>query len=157
LLVRYWRHARLRYVALALTVLCLHVALVSSFLAWHGGHCYGSRYSSDMVPWFALLAIVAIEARRRWNAVNPTGPSPLRDRLEWSFALLLLIWSIGLNGIGATSIRASYWNAIPTNVDQDHRRLWDWRDPPFLRPFEATETSPLTGQKFHEQKIILHC
>jgi hypothetical protein len=34
---------------------------------------------------------------------------------------------------GALDISGYAWNADPVSVDAHPERLWDWRDPPFLR------------------------
>jgi len=132
LLVRYRQALRTRLVILSISVVAVHLRLISGFGMWWAGHCYGPRLSTDLVPWFALLGILAIEARLQWRKKNPTQDSVLRARTEWSFAALLLVCSITLNGIGAISRDALAWNVRPTNIDQDGSRLWDWRHPPFL-------------------------
>ncbi len=134
LLVRYRKYLRPRLTSVALGVACIHILFMGAYKHWHGGHCYGARYCSDVVPWFALLGILAIEARVRWASANQDSSSVWRNRSEWSFASILLGWSIVLNGIGAFSWGAWYWNAKPTNVDYDLARLWDWKHPPFLEP-----------------------
>jgi hypothetical protein len=132
LLVWYRRNLRVHLAVLAGAVICLHLLLISAYGPWHGGHCYGARYSTDLVPWFALLAVLAFEARLQWRAANPARDSVFRIRTESSFAVLLLVCSVTLNGIGALSIDAWWWNVRPTNIDHDLSRLWDWRHPPFL-------------------------
>jgi hypothetical protein len=46
-----------------------------------------------------------------------------------------------MHGIAAASIEPIRWNHIPTDIDAEPARLWDWRDPPFARGW-----SSLTGQ-----------
>jgi hypothetical protein len=132
LLVRYRRSCRPRLVVMAVGVVLIHLVAISLVLPWNGGHCYGPRLSTDLVPWFALLGMLAVEARLRWRENNPAQDSLFRVRTEWSFAMLLLVCSVTLNGIGAISLDAWRWNALPTNVDQDSSRVWDWRHPQFL-------------------------
>ena len=133
LLVRYRKQLRPGLTWLALGIVCVHLVFMSAYANWHGGHCYGPRYCTDVIPWFALLSILAVEARLRWTAANPTANSVRRVRVEWSFALLLLGFSMVLNGIGGTSVNAWYWNALPSDVDHNLARLWDWKHPPFVQ------------------------
>ena len=132
LLVRYRQALRTRLFILSISVVGAHLILISGFILWYAGHCYGPRLSTDLVPWFALLGMLAIEARLQWREKNPTQDSVLRLRTEWGFAALLLVCSATLNGIGAISRDASAWNVRPTNIDEDVGRLWDWKHPQFL-------------------------
>jgi hypothetical protein len=145
LLVRYRQALRTRLFTLSISVVGVHLILISGFVLWYGGHCYGPRLSTDLVPWFALLGMLAIKARLQWREKNPTQDSVLRARTEWSFAALLLVCSATLNGIGAISLDASAWNVRPTNIDQDLSRLWDWRHPQFLGvPRDTTRADTAT-------------
>jgi hypothetical protein len=98
---RYRRSWRPRLVVMAVSVVFVHLVLISGLSGWHGGHCYGPRLSTDLVPWLALLGMLAVEARLQWRDRNPAQDSVFRVRTEWSFAVLLLVCSVTLNGIGA--------------------------------------------------------
>jgi len=130
LLVRYWSVARTNLAVLAGGVTGTHILLCAAYWGWSGGHCYGARYSTDVVPWLALLGTLAVDARLK--ASDQSRIPGLRSVFEISFATLLLVCSATLNGIGAMSIDAWRWNTTPTNIDSDGSRLWDWRHPPFL-------------------------
>ena len=132
LLVRYRQTLRTRLFVLAISVVGVHMIMISGFVMWWAGHCYGPRLSTDLVPWFALLGILAVEARLKWREQNPTQDSLLRWRTEWSFAALLLLCSMIFNGIGAISADAWAWNSRPANIDDNPSRLWDWKAPQFL-------------------------
>jgi hypothetical protein len=138
LLIRYRRYLRQRLTILAVGIICVHVIIIAGYVRWYGGHSYGPRYCTDIVPWFALLTMLAIEARSKWALTSSASNFRARSRVEWSVAALLLTWSIAINGIGAISERAFQWNTIPTNIDNDHGRLWDWKHPPFLEPIAPT-------------------
>jgi hypothetical protein len=129
LLWRYRSQLRPHLTWLALGIVVVHVVFMSAYKFWYGGHCYGPRYCTDVIPWFALLGVLGVEARQRSAALSPTRGT----RLEWSVGLLLLGWSVLLNGIGGTSVNAWYWNVIPKNIDHDLSRLWDWKNPPFVQ------------------------
>jgi hypothetical protein len=144
LLGRYRSTSRLHLIILAAGVVATHLILISGYLGWHGGFCYGPRLSTDVVPWFALLGILAVEARLRWHEENKIHDSLFRMRTEWSFAILLLVCSITLNGIGATWADTQKWNALPLSIDVSQSRLWDWKHPQFLgvpRPATAVQES----------------
>src|SRR6185369_7441598 len=103
LLIRYRDLVRKRLVVLALSAVGALLLAISFYYPWHGGHCYGPRLTTDLVPWLALLAMLAVEARLRWQNENPQRDSRPRVVLEWSIAILLLLCSVTLNGIGAVS------------------------------------------------------
>jgi hypothetical protein len=131
LLARYRPIWRPGLVLLAVGVICVHLIIISLVIGWHGGHCYGPRLSTDLVPWFALLGILAVQARLSWHQKKP-GDSVLRKGIEWSIAVVLIACSIILNGIGGVWEGALRWNRWPTNIDHDVSRVWDWKHPQFL-------------------------
>jgi hypothetical protein len=49
-----------------------------------------------------------------------------------TFAALAAI-GIAIHAHGAIDKRTWLWNSTPANVDYAPERLWDFRDPPFLR------------------------
>lgn len=132
LLVRYRNELRPRLPVLAIAIIICHLLVTSKFRHWHGGHCYGPRYATDLVPWFALLAILALEARLKWRVQNAARDSEWRVGIEGSVAALLLAAGITLNGIAAFSLGVWLWNAQPTDIMGDTARLWDWKHPQFL-------------------------
>jgi hypothetical protein len=146
LLLRYGRSSRGRLVALASGVIFAHVVVISLFIPWDAGHCYGPRLSTDLVPWFALLGMLAIKARLQWREKNPTQDSVLRVRTEWSFAVLLLVCSVTLNGIAAVFSSVWLWNTRPINIDEKESPAWDWRHPQFLGvPRDSAIRGPGSG------------
>jgi hypothetical protein len=129
LLIRYRRHlAFKRLVALSLPVIAAHVIVVSGFVPWYGGHSFGPRYTTGLVPWFSLLAILGIKARVTSGA---TDVSWLR-RLEAFAGIVLLLASVAINYAGATKPRTAIWNLHPVNIDDQPSRIWDWKHPQFL-------------------------
>lgn len=106
--------------ALALTALgvCFsHWQLVSLFRNWWGGQSFGPRLMSDLVPWFFLLAVLAVVALRsaegagefRWTALKRVGVASI------------VAISVFINLRGATSLEA-----------QRGAGIWNWRYPSFL-------------------------
>jgi hypothetical protein len=106
-------------------IIGLHLVAISSFPHWWGGHCYGPRFFSDMVPYLTyflipvLSGLAGLPARRRMAAV--------------SGFVLLAAASLFMHYRGAVTWDVYQWNAEPVSVDVDPARLWDWRDPQFLR------------------------
>jgi hypothetical protein len=100
-------------------VVVMHVALVSSWRCWWGGHCWGSRLVSEVVPLCALLMLRPLAAL--WAV--PSG-----RRLIVGVGLLA-----ALLHLPAVLLHADQWNAI-TFADQAPERLWSWIDAPFLFP-----------------------
>jgi len=49
-----------------------------------------------------------------------------------AFVVLIGV-SAFIHGRGARKPDGYLWNVTPVNVDQSPSRLWDWRDPQFLR------------------------
>jgi hypothetical protein len=105
-------------------LMAVHVAVVATFWHWWGGHGYGARLMTDLLPWLFVLVLFCL---RDWQ-----GPSTTRaagQKRVWVLALLL---SVALNLPAATSFRSSLWNWCPEDVDVRRERLLDWGDPQFL-------------------------
>jgi hypothetical protein len=133
LLIRYRsKIAHPKLLVMSLSIAIVHLIIASGFVPWHGGHSYGPRYSTGLVPWFALLGILSLEARLGWQNEKATDDSAFRGKLEWTFGAILLICSVTLNGLGATAWRTALWNLNPVNVDEAPERVWDWKHPQFL-------------------------
>ena len=132
LLISYWPGRRPRLLIMAAAIVFAHLIIISLVTGWHGGHCYGPRLSMDVVPWLALLGMLAVKARLLWHDNNPTRDCKLRIRTEWSVAGLLLVCSVVLNCIGAVWLGPWEWNMRPNNIDYNLSRVWDWKHPQFL-------------------------
>lgn len=133
LLIRYRSEIPLpRLVLISLSVVAIHLVIVSGFVPWYGGHSYGPRYSTGIVPWFSLLAIMAVKSRLNWREKHAVTDSSARWRTEWTCGAMLLLCSMTLNALGATAHRTWLWNIRPINIDEAPERVWDWRHPQFL-------------------------
>ena len=134
LMARYWPSVTMpRLVVLALGVIVVHLAVISGLApGWFGGHGYGPRLSTDMVPWFALLGIFGVQARLRWRDAHLTRDSLFRWRAEWTVGAVLLLCSITLHGIGAVSPRPWHWLLQPADIGETPHRIWDWKHPQFV-------------------------
>jgi hypothetical protein len=142
LLVKHWRGLRYKaLVGLAMFVFACHMVVLSGFGHWWGGHSYGARLTTSLLPWFVLLGVIATDAMRRSSdamrrSTNQEGLSPRRRVwIVGPIAGLLCIASVIINAIGAFSDETSRWNFAPQDIDQRPARLWCWRRPQFLAPF----------------------
>ena len=92
---------------------------------WWGGHCYGPRYFTDLMPILLFFLIPLFES---WNDRGPW--------LRQTAAVLFLVLAgagVFIHARGANSAEVWRWNTDPVNVNLQPRRIWDWHDPQFLR------------------------
>lgn len=111
---------------LASSVIAAHVLIAGANVAWWGGHSYGPRLHTDLVPWFVVLATLTLAAVR-------AAPEPPAAK-AWRAAVLgaLAAWGIVLHGWGAVEAATVRWNYLPASVDERPQALWSWRDAQFL-------------------------
>jgi hypothetical protein len=108
-----------------LAIFVLHLAAISSFQHWWGGHSFGPRFLCDMVPYLTYLTGAAIVRLARHAG---------RARIAYAICFAVLVEvSVFMHSRGALSQATYAWNAEPVNVDQHTSRIWDWRDAQFLR------------------------
>lgn len=115
---------------LASLVLYLGYSLYS---VWWGGHSYGPRYLLDFIVLLTPPAAVAIDQY-------------IRTRWARAVCVLALAWSMVAAGTGA--FFADNWNTFPDEIDRNHGRLWDWRDPQIVRAWK-TGPSPQNFNLFN--------
>ncbi|MDD3926895.1 MAG: hypothetical protein PHT33_09580 [bacterium] len=107
------------------TIIVLHWFVISSFSHWWGGHSFGPRFFTDMMPYFMCFIIsIAVTIRQS----NPTSKY-LFSSIFIAFALI----SFAMHYRGANDWSVFSWNSTPVNVDCCPERLWDWHDTQFLR------------------------
>lgn len=68
-------------------------------------------------------------------------PLPRRAVLGSGFACLVAV-SFFINFRGANTWAVYRWNAIPTNVDTEPSREWDWIDVQFMREIWESPAPP---------------
>jgi hypothetical protein len=132
LLIRYRAdlcHRRL--VILALSILGAHLIVISGFAHWWGGHSFGPRFTTGIIPWIVLLAILGLAAMSK-SRIHQAGAGRLEQRVALSVGVILLAASIFTNARGALYAETLEWNSKPQNVDDHPERLWNWRYPQFL-------------------------
>ncbi len=132
LLIRYQNRLALpKLVVMSLGVVVVHLIIVSGFVPWYGGHSYGPRYTTGLVPWFSLLGILAVKSKLGPNEKDLVNDSNAVWRTDWTVGAILLLCSMTLNALGATAHRTWRWNSTPVNVDTAPERVWDWEHPQF--------------------------
>ena len=92
-----------------------YLIILSKYSVWWGGHCFGPRYWTDVIPLFAIVFAFGLE----WMME--------RRRMLLVVSAITVVFSIAVQSIGAFCY-PSTWNFEPRNVDLHHERLWDWRD-----------------------------
>jgi hypothetical protein len=106
-------------------ILVLHWMVSALHPNWWGGHSYGPRYLTDTLPYlvyFLFPALCALSRLRGW-----------RKTVVVSVLVATAALSVGIHWRGATNRVVYAWNAGPVSVDVQPSRVWDWRDPQFLR------------------------
>jgi hypothetical protein len=122
LVVRYWRSLPLRRLIMpALVTVLAYVMLIAAFDQWHGGHSYGPRYLTPLVPWLVLLAALGLHALLERRAPGM--------RIELAAGAVLLVCSVLVQARGACAPETWAWNKTPSDVSLHPERVWSWRDP----------------------------
>lgn len=142
LLVKYWKFVKVPKLAtLSLAVVAIHFLVVPGCLSnWSGGHCYGPRMTTDLLPWLALLATLGVDAvRTAWLQEANSGLSLLN--LDFSKKAVLIVAIITISFSLFTHYRGAFhpitfsWNNSLPADGKGSDILWSWRDPQFLRGF----------------------
>jgi len=108
-----------------MAIVALHWLLVSSFEDWIGGHGFGPRYMSDVSPILIYFLIPAFERIREMPRRRALAAASL-------FALLAAA-GVAIHFRGAARWSCWEWNTAPVDINRSQWRVWDWRDPAFLR------------------------
>ena len=99
--------------------------LLASFKVWWAGDAYGPRFFTDVMPFFVLLALPAVDhiAQHRFE----------RNSLVVAVVSIAFVWSLFVEVQGAT-LRSSWcWNVEPVSINAHPNNAWNWADPQFLR------------------------
>ena len=108
-------------------IIALHLVAVSKLPKWWGGHSYGPRFFSDMIPYLVFFLIPAVEYL--FNTKN----NKIRIRIFRILFVSCIVLSFLIHFRGANYWAVYQWNVEPINIDRKPSRLWDWKDPQFLR------------------------
>ena len=101
--------------AWCLTAAVVQYLVYGSYAVWWGGHTYGPRYLTDLLPLLLPLAAAGLAAAQ----LRPIARAGLA---------IALSWSILVAATGAFVYPNDVWNLDPRNVDRYHRRLWSIED-----------------------------
>ncbi|MGI9033792.1 MAG: hypothetical protein ACR2HY_08990 [Acidimicrobiales bacterium] len=101
---------------------------------WWGGHAFGPRFMTDVLPLLAYLSVPAVEALIR--ALRAPAPSALAKAAAGATAVAVVM-SVAVNAEGAYLRSSTCWNARPVNIDRKPSRVWDLRDPQILAGYRA--------------------
>src|SRR6185503_68750 len=108
LLIRYRHHIKSpRLVWIGVSVIVSHLFVTSASRQWWGGHAFGARFTTGLVPWFVLLAIIGIQAMLPSRVSGSS--SNLNRRMELAAGATLLLLSITINGLGAIDHSTWAW------------------------------------------------
>lgn len=131
LCVRFWTSVEYRGLwTLGLLTCCAYLGMISLWPVWWGGHCFGPRLTSEIVPWLVLLTILGAHARRQHLQHRPAGLN-CGWWLQTTLAGILVAASVVIHGIGANSSATAEWNQVLA-VDENPEVLWDWSRVQFL-------------------------
>ncbi len=110
---------------LLIAIVGLHWIVISLWWNWWAGVSFGPRIWSDMLPYLTYFIIPAL-------AAIATLPR-VQKRAALSGAGLLLAFSIFVHYRGANAGAVMDWNGSPAPIDSYPQRVWEWRDPQWLR------------------------
>lgn len=126
------RRSELRFPNLAwvaITCSTVHLIVISGFPNWWGGWGFGPRFMTDVIPWWILLAVLGLDARRARVSQRSADHTPLLVRSERIAFALLLTLSVFIHAVGANASRAQ---PTPTH-------LWRWADAPIVQAFASPD------------------
>ncbi len=116
----------------------------SQYLVWWGGHGFGPRYLTDLMPLAALLFVFGLaDPVRPAQEAATTRPTL---RLRSVAVVVLCAYSIGIQALGAFCW-PSPWTLDGASVYV--ARLWDWRDNQIVSCIRAgPRVDPMTRRLF---------
>jgi Dolichyl-phosphate-mannose-protein mannosyltransferase len=127
-----WQQRDQKDAQLLLGLVTASILLFFSYCAyfiWWAGYCYGPRFLVDILPIVCFLVSYGLNA----------NPLPGFKTLSWQSPLFgsLLVYSIGVQALGAFSGPGVVWDPVPAVVSPftDQSRFWDVQDNRLARGF----------------------
>lgn len=102
-----------------------HLILIGNFAGWWGGHSFGPRLMADIVPFLAYFTAFNFRLPARFGKAVQVAVS--------SCIVILAAVSVLIHAQGALRTETWMWNVIPTDIDKNVSRAWDWGDMQFMR------------------------
>jgi len=99
-------------------ILLLHWLTIASFPDWGGGHSFGPRYFTDIVPYLIYFLIPVLSYLRRAEG--------LVKRVGFFLLCLCMAVSLFVHYRCANSREVFDWNGSPVDVTSHSERYWDW-------------------------------
>lgn len=97
---------------------------------WWGGWCFGPRYLTDLLPFFAWFLVPV------WTHIRA---QPVL-RVVFAATVAVALW---VQVVGAFYYPAGDWDGWPVNVSFEPRRCWDWSDTQLGRSWRAGPAPPI--------------
>jgi hypothetical protein len=97
--------------------------IVVSWEGWSGGHCFGPRLMTDVVPFLVYFVM--------FNFHLPAYVNQWVSRCLSASIAISAVLGVLIHAQGALRYGPWQWNYIPNYIDTS--RIWDWTDPQFLR------------------------
>ncbi|MGH9352645.1 MAG: hypothetical protein ACRD2G_10870, partial [Terriglobia bacterium] len=104
------------------------------------GWCFGPRYLTNFMPFFAFFLI-------------PVWPRIEKQTLLRAAFVLAFLAAVWIEVVGAFCYPSGHWDSVPVSVDRAPGRLWDWRDNPISRSWNAGPAPPLL---YDDLKLLSH-
>ena len=111
--------------SLLLSIIGLHWIVISLWWNWWAGVSFGPRIWSDMLPYLIYFVIPALAVLSKLSHV--------RRAAAQSSVAVLLAFSVFVHYRGANAAEPMDWNGSPAPIDSYPQRVWNWRDPQWLR------------------------
>ncbi len=127
--VRMWKqnaYGWARYLIVGMTAVYV---LQAKFGQWWGGWCFGPRYMTDLLPFFALFLLAVWEGVRRSKALTAAMVAALGA-------------SLWVQVVGVYYYPRGQWDSKPVSVQWATKRLWNWRDTQLSRTWAAGPSLP---------------
>ena len=138
LVVRNWRFLTHSDLVLAvLTAIGIQTVAIAMWTNWWGGSSYGPRFSTDVIPLYAVVGIAGYAAMRR----RLSSPSHGRPVVVW-FLVLTLLGAV-INGAGALTVRGRRWNVGPPSIAARPSRAFDWNRSQIMCALFESQCPPL--------------
>lgn len=117
---------------------------------WWGGHSYGPRFMTDLMPIFCYLISYFLAS----SNISTLLKFKKFINAKLLVFITLLIFSTFTQFVGAFGTNPGLmWNPIPLDVEIDHQRLWTIKDNQIERNFRAL-LNPIIQPRINNQVYI---